>query len=358
MSEEEFTKKKNKANNYLDSLFNSSSRSDSSDETPDIKPKKSDLNRDSIPEHLRKFVSEEVWNLWSDARKESYKEMLDNPNKFFYRNRPPGESQKNGQWSEDEQQLFMERMRYFQDELGVIDACWGLFAVPIKGRLGYQCANYYRYLIKEGKIQNERYSVIEGKLVCNKSIKPPKPSSKSLEILNAEALEYLEKTLKSYDGEIPTMEKPVKTFQKNRKSAREDAPINEDDNNEKETIEHLSKVFGKSQKIPDKRYNPMEDHLLAQNIKKSIDVAKKKKVFTQENTCPLVGYLDPLTEEPIKTPMMDPSGVVMDLNSWRAIFARQADPPYSVEAQSEKDLTELNQSNFENYKLQIVNIPC
>ena len=38
--------------------------------------------------------------------------------------------------------------------------------MKIPGRVGYQCSNFYRQLIKEGKIHDDNYSVdSEGKLV-------------------------------------------------------------------------------------------------------------------------------------------------------------------------------------------------
>ena len=356
MSEEEISQKKTKTKNF----FGLQNSGESAEQKPE-KHKKRDRDPKSIPEQLKKFVSEEVWNLWSDARRDSYSEMFDNPNKFFYRNRPPGEPQKNGGWSDDEEQQFLERLSYFQDELGISDSCWGLFAVPITGRLGYQCSNFYRSLIKEGKIITDRYSVIEGKLVCNKSVKSSKPSPEVLEELNKEAREYIDKVMKSFNDEVPTMDKPTKVFSKNRKSDRTPPPQKVEtssSDSESVNIEKLSALFGRSRNIPDRRYNIMEDHLATQNMRKSSEIAKKKKIFTKENTCPIVGYLDPLTEMPIKTPMMDPSGFVMDLDSWRYVFDKMADPPSPIAAESEKDLVELNQSNFENYRLQIVNIPC
>lgn len=38
---------------------------------------------------------------------------------------------------------------------------WGLFSTAIPGRVGYQCANFYRQLIEAGEIQDDRYKIDE-----------------------------------------------------------------------------------------------------------------------------------------------------------------------------------------------------
>jgi hypothetical protein len=82
--------------------------------------------------------------------------MLANPNTFFYRNRLPGDAQKFGSFTPQERDQFMERIRYFREDLQIEDGVWGLFAVPILGRLGYQCSNFYRVLLQEGKISDRK----------------------------------------------------------------------------------------------------------------------------------------------------------------------------------------------------------
>lgn len=42
---------------------------------------------------------------------------------------------------------------------------WGIFSQTIPGRVGYQCSNYYRKLVKNGKLESSEYYVGEdGKL--------------------------------------------------------------------------------------------------------------------------------------------------------------------------------------------------
>merc|ERR1719233_1588843 len=81
--------------------------------------------------------------LLSEALKKAYKAIKQNPNTYHYRFNKPGEAQAKGGWSKDEHKRFMEVLL----EKGA-NRNWGLFSINIKGRVGYQCSNYYRLLVK------------------------------------------------------------------------------------------------------------------------------------------------------------------------------------------------------------------
>ena len=70
---------------------------------------------------------------WSEARIRAYQSMENKPNTYFYRFNAPGETQKNGPWSREEGELFMNRL----NEVGA-DGQWGIFSMSIPGRVGYQ----------------------------------------------------------------------------------------------------------------------------------------------------------------------------------------------------------------------------
>jgi hypothetical protein len=69
-----------------------------------------------------------------------------NPNAFFYRHVLPGETRRNGPWTEEETALFIKTLREHPPELGH----WGLFARHIPGRVGYQCNAYHKKLLAAG----------------------------------------------------------------------------------------------------------------------------------------------------------------------------------------------------------------
>lgn len=42
-----------------------------------------------------------------------------------------------------------------------VETQWGLFSMKIPGRVGYQCSNFYRQLIREGVVIDDNYFIDE-----------------------------------------------------------------------------------------------------------------------------------------------------------------------------------------------------
>lgn len=78
---------------------------------------------------------------WSEARIRAYQGMNKNPNAYYYRFNAPGETQRNGPWSREEEELFMKRLK----EVGA-DGQWGIFSIAIPGRVGYQVSRKVTFL--------------------------------------------------------------------------------------------------------------------------------------------------------------------------------------------------------------------
>lgn len=93
---------------------------------------------------------------WSSARIRAYQMIEKNPNSYYYRFNAPGEEQRKGPWTAEEQALFHKRI----EEVGS-KGQWGIFAMKIPGRVGYQCSNYYRLLVETNQIQDPNYIVDE-----------------------------------------------------------------------------------------------------------------------------------------------------------------------------------------------------
>jgi len=89
---------------------------------------------------------------WSAARVQAWKNKEVNPNAYYYRFNDPGEAQKNGRIGMDEHKMFMERVK----ELGV-NMHWGTFSMKIPGRVGYQCSNYWRQMMKDEWVKDPNY---------------------------------------------------------------------------------------------------------------------------------------------------------------------------------------------------------
>ena len=92
---------------------------------------------------------------WSSIRAKSAKMLRTNPNAYFYRHVAPDKHQAQGEWTEEEDALFMEIAR----REGVGDR-WGLFASHIGSRVGYQCSAYYaQVVIPSGRIVDPRFKM-------------------------------------------------------------------------------------------------------------------------------------------------------------------------------------------------------
>ncbi|KAJ1822307.1 hypothetical protein LPJ60_002107 [Coemansia sp. RSA 2675] len=93
---------------------------------------------------------------WSEARIKAFKAIKTKPNTYYYRFNAPGEEQRTGQWTAEEQRLFHGRLK----EIGA-NGQWGIFSMTIPGRVGYQCSNYYRYLVENRLINDPNYVLDE-----------------------------------------------------------------------------------------------------------------------------------------------------------------------------------------------------
>ena len=81
-----------------------------------------------------------------------------NENAYYYRFNAPGEAQATGKVSEEEKAIFLKLVSEG------VDYKWGIFSKRMPGRVGYQCSNFYRQLIKNGELKDENYIVENGKL--------------------------------------------------------------------------------------------------------------------------------------------------------------------------------------------------
>ena len=318
-----------------------------------------------LPEKLRLYVSQEIWNSWSPIRRDSFKQILKNPNSFFYRNRPPGDPQKYGHFTPEEEKQFIERLQYFRKTLKINDGLWGLFSVPIRGRLGYQCSNFYRQLIREGKLRDYRYSIeSDGKLRFNHGGSASIPPE-SIRILEKEAFDFIQKSISGENG-TPIVSAPIQI-----KTQRQ---VHFKPFSNRNTTRHissggvivgggggcLSQLFGKRRKnLREKRFDPtlVSDEY---NEEKPRRPRKEESIETSviSSRCPLCGAIDPMSNEPITNPMMDCLGFVMDLRSWRRVFRRGEPAPCPLVAESESDLIQITPMNFEQLRLLVSNFAC
>ncbi|OHT08129.1 Myb-like DNA-binding domain containing protein [Tritrichomonas foetus] len=164
-----------------------SGESDDNDQSPIIysdtdfikhKPhKRHDLSK-KIDLPVPKGIDPKDWRKWSTIHQASYLAGMNNPNTYFYRNLPPGEKQKNGAWSKEEKKLFLNRLEEMREH-GNTKSQWGIFSQAIPGRVGYQCANYYRKLVMDKEIEDPAYYVDEEGVLRHRKISgEPRNNSK------------------------------------------------------------------------------------------------------------------------------------------------------------------------------------
>ena len=123
-------------------------------------------------------------SLMSEAQRKAFKNKAAKPDGYYYRFNEPGEAQSNGKWSTAEHKLFMERVK----EKGV-NTKWGIFSKSIPGRVGYQCSNYWRELIKMKWVEDDNYLLENGGSGAqNKRKMKPKLKQRKKKEIMAEAV--------------------------------------------------------------------------------------------------------------------------------------------------------------------------
>jgi len=249
---------------------------------------------------------------WSEARVKAYKLKDKNPNAYYYRFNDPGEAQKNGKWTREEVQLFYNRM----EEVGV-DGQWGIFSRTIPGRVGYQCSNYYRFLIETGRVRDVNYEIDE--------------KGKAHYIFKGG------KKRKGKDEEDSTENGSSRIARKTKRKKKSKAEKEEDEEEEEE-----------------EEYMPSSEKRRRKNC--SSDEENVEKPIANGN--PLPGYLDPITLEEVEKPAISPYGHVMSYATW--IRCLQQEPknrcPITKKDVKKRDLVILDWENIDQYRDKIVHL--
>ena len=323
---DEPVKRKNKSNINLNNKNKQSNKNNSK------QPEKHIIPFESLPENLKSYITKDIWITWSFHRQQSYQQMLNNPNTFFYRNRPPWESQKCGPFTNQEEILFLERLNYFRDSLGINDGMWGYFSVPIIGRVGYQCSNFYRLLVLEKKIIDNNYILGEnGRLKCvNRS--RSKLNKKSLNILEQEAIKYISEYIQN--NNLKNFE-PKKTIitKKEKKIIYESTSSSTEIYNEEEDLEEEEE----------------EEELQEEE-------EEEEEIIIKYNLCPFIGAKDQITNKPMKRPTINPNGFMLDYNTWINIINKKINYNIKIDLCNINELIEITSKNYEKYKLEIINV--
>jgi hypothetical protein len=182
--------------------------------------------------------------------------------------------------------------------MGIIECSspqWGIFSKPIPGRVGYQCSNFYRQLIKKGEIKDKFYSIVDGKISCAFG----KGSRKR---------------------KVEGVEGAKRKTRKTRKSDEDDDEGEEND---------------------DSYYGSIN----------------KETMIYKDIMNPLPGFVDSITQEEVEKPAISPYGHVLGYRTWVRILTQEPKNicPFTKQPVTKRELIKLTHENIHEYSENIIN---
>lgn len=174
------------------------------------------------------------------------------------------------------------------------------------GRVGYQCANFYRQMVRSGELK----------------------------------------------GVLASLDAP--THSKKRKRAERTNSESEPPEPEpKSKKEKVKKPPRKKHKRDDMEYRPGKQ--TREEVESQIQETRTKT--EQEN--PLVGFRDFITKEPVVNPLMSPHGHVLSRDTWNRILSQPPmnTCPFTKKPLKKRDLLPLTKDNLEEYRSMIIEFP-
>ena len=274
---------------------------------------------------------------WSDARKKAWSNRLKNENQYYYRFNEPGEPQAEGKWTPEQHTLFMATLESVRSgAAGYPMYQWGSFSKNIPGRVGYQCSNYYRTLIKNGDVQDSNYMVDEtGQMRFNFK-------NKGFERVNKET------------GESELLvKKPKKVYvPKPKKEKKPKAPPKPKPKKKKVPKEEKDLAFHCSIKFDSTRRSGRN----AGSTKKYTDGDGSDNDDEEEEPV-LPGFVDPLTKTQIEEPAISPYGHVAGYETWCKVLRSEDGKdtcPFTRQPLRRRDLVKLTHDNIAEYREKMV----
>jgi len=289
---------------------------------------------------------------WSEARKKAWKQRRTAPNAYFYRFNVPGQPQKNGKWDAEDHRLFMERVMAF----GVNDQ-WGIFSKKIPGRVGYQCSNYWRGLVKDGDVVDPNYAFDGKKLHFKrntKSFRIRDEYRKFAVTIKRDASgvwtnlpqkhprhptpEYCREVELALSGTVYSSS-GTKRKRKTKSSggSDEDAP-----------------PASKRRRRNNRRRRGGDDDDEAFHC--SVSTAAQSK---EDDENPMADFVDIMTGTAVVRPAISPYGHVLGYETWTMLLRTSKHKnlcPFTMQRMTRRSLVKLTKANYQEYKGKIVNI--
>jgi len=329
---------------------------------------------------------------WSAARVQAFKNKTVNPNAYYYRFNDPGEEQQNGRIRMDEHKAFMLRVM----EHGV-NQQWGCFSKAIKGRVGYQCSNYWRQMMKDGWVKDPNYWIrADGSFQFKRAKKgsipdeirrysfvvthdpskvfDPLPGTHPKKPADSKLAKYLQTNVKALNekkkkegkskrkkrgkkGKSEEEEEEEEEGKKKRKKGKESRKKRKSKKKDSEQDEESESKSSKKSRGKKRKHSGRKDKLEPPQ-------KKRKKVAAEEEEqddpmAVLKGMVDMMTGEAMVRPTISPYGHVMEYDSWCRIL-RDAKTknrcPFTNGKITRRQLVKLDADNIEEHRERIVNI--
>merc|ERR1719285_1113270 len=323
-----------------------------------VKPeKKTGYNLDGSKRVKRILLDEALKNKdtnmddWREARKKAYKAIKQNPNAYHYRFNKPGDAQAKGGWTKDEHKRFMEVLL----EKGA-NRNWGLFSINVKGRVGYQCSNYYRLLVKHIKIWDPNYWY-DGRLLHFKR------NTDRTDAWMKFAFTVLEDSSGVFGkppGQHPKRPNGLASPEEVARIAAQGFPLEPPEG-------FKGKSKGSNTRCNSKRKAPKISSRSSRKISRSLkseeedlDVYFAAMVPTPAKS---VGdafpkFIDPFTKFEIKTPAISPHGHVCEYDTWTKVLrtpGAEDTCPFTRKRVTRRQLVKLTLENIEEFRGKIIN---
>jgi len=322
---------------------------------------------DSDDEAPLEIDEAELFAGWSGARIKGWKNRIKNPNAYYYRFNHPGEMQSNGGWTAEEHELFMATLAKLPDGKATYE--WGTFSIDIPGRVGYQCSNYYRSLVKSGIIVDVNYVVDDnGQLKFNfknkgferkegdtaaepkpympKVPKPPKPPRPP----------KAPKARPPPKIKIPKAKKPKKDEKKKKKKG-------EGDDGDDVKGDKTFRCSVKTTEIRRSSRNSAKEKKKYNLDGETDDDGEERDEEDDEKDEPPVlptGFLDPITRMQIEEPAaISPYGHVAGYETWCRILRNAEAPdtcPFTKQPLKRRQLVKLTHANIAEYITKMVDV--
>lgn len=316
---------------------------------------------------------------WSDARKKAWANRKTQQNGYFYRFNVPGQPQKNGKWTDAEHELFMKRVL----EIGVNDQ-WGIFSKKIPGRVGYQCSNYWRGLVKDGDVTDPNYHFDGKKLHFKRhtkhfSISPEyrkfavtinKDASKVFTDLPAKHPKHpsdaycreVEQALAGQykDGEEVEKKSKKKTNKRKRKNENDEDGDGDDEewSASKPSSKRRKRARRKKRNHDDDDEENDDDDNDASFYCKT-DTTSNYDQNDEDEIEELKDFIDIMTGMKVQKPAISPHGHVLGYDTWTKILRTSKckdQCPFTLQRMTRRSLIKLTKENYAQYKDKIINI--